>query len=108
MDTQSSLSDREAIERQLDSIREELKSHLESHQRFTRQFLDHLEEEKSLRKLIYGNGDQVGITERLRVLERFSNAVMRLLWILVPSVVIGAGALVWNMFIWYATQQNAH
>lgn len=58
----------------------------------------HGEEEKNLRTAVFGNG-KPGIDEEVRALNKFVSDVRKLLWILIPPVILGAGAMVWSAVI---------
>lgn len=98
-----------AIHKKLDALADSHAQHVrineEAHARVEKRLDDHIEREARLESMLTGNGD-VGALEEIRELKRWTAAQRRLLWILVPAFLLGAGALVWQAIVFYVTANN--
>lgn len=75
--------------------------------KFDDHFIQEAEERKTtievltlLRRQIFGNGE-VGIAERVRVLERVAMTYRKLVWIIGVGVAGLVGSLLWEMVTWF-------
>jgi asparagine N-glycosylation enzyme membrane subunit Stt3 len=76
---------------------EQIKVSLET---FNKDFEEHDKKETHVRGVLFGNG-QPGHDERIRNMERFNDNARRIIWILVPAVMLGALSLAWSAIMYY-------
>lgn len=55
-------------------------------------------------KVLFGsNGETIGLLERMRVQEKFTDNIRRLVWVMVPFLIISTMSLAWNIALSYLT-----
>lgn len=63
------------------------------------------EEETTLARVVIGEPGKPGYDERLRGVETFRSDMRKILWIIVPAIVVGALSLVWEAIQFYLHQK---
>jgi hypothetical protein len=87
------------------SMQEEFHSHVaenkHAHAAIKGELERHREEEERVNRIVLGGNGGAGLSERMRLQERFSDNVRRLVWMMVPFLLVSTLALAWNVAVWY-------
>jgi len=95
----------QALHEKLDRLNDDFQGHkeenMEAHESIRDELVRHYKDEREQARVIFGNGE-AGIFERLRNVERFCAQATWLIKIQVAAMVLGAGAMVWELVMAYA------